>query len=595
MVRFMRWLAAMPASSWLGVVFASPTPARELHPRQAQTSFWYANIDHTSADVRGYAPDLDGDYVYEVYKAVAPGDGAGIQAAINAATNGTTRHGQWFASQPRVVYIPPGEYVVSETIFMNTDTILMGDATDPPVIKASSSFSRSGTLLNGQDPTTGISGELSFAVSLKNIILDTTDVPGDAPFVALYWGVAQAAHLQNVVIRMPPSVNGNGHSGIRMGRGSTLAVADVRIEGGQNGIWYNGHQQAVFRGVYFYQNTIGMLIDGGSTISLINPTFDTVGFGIMNTGGSPWIALVDAASKNSGVTLKTTSWPSYLIENLEKDTDSNIAEGPGDFVLPAQSHLAQFSYGNTVGRDPIYGPVSSDDADRPSALLTSSGRFPAISAPNYADVPVSEFLNVKDQNQNGGRRVLGDNTVDESEALNAILQLAADQGKIAYFPFGKYRVDSTLLIPVGSRIVGEGWATIVGHGSQFADASSPRPVVQVGNPGDVGVAQIQDMRFTISQPLPGAILVRWNMAGANPGDVAIWNSLITVGGTRGAAELTDTCRDASAPCRAAFLGMHLTESSSVFDGCRAGHGWKSVARTERLRVRCDASVSARPV
>lgn len=51
--------------------------------------------------------------------------------------------------------------------------------------------------------------------------------------MALYWGVAQAAHLQNVVIRMPPSVNGNGHSGIRMGRGSTLAVADVRIEGGQ--------------------------------------------------------------------------------------------------------------------------------------------------------------------------------------------------------------------------------------------------------------------------------------------------------------------------------------------------------------------------
>lgn len=28
------------------------------------------------------------------------------------------------------MYIPPGTYKVSETINMNTDTILMGDATD---------------------------------------------------------------------------------------------------------------------------------------------------------------------------------------------------------------------------------------------------------------------------------------------------------------------------------------------------------------------------------------------------------------------------------------------------------------------------------
>lgn len=28
------------------------------------------------------------------------------------------------------MYVPPGTYEISETIFMNTDTILMGDATD---------------------------------------------------------------------------------------------------------------------------------------------------------------------------------------------------------------------------------------------------------------------------------------------------------------------------------------------------------------------------------------------------------------------------------------------------------------------------------
>lgn len=118
------------------------------------------------------------------------------------------------------MYLPPGTYEVSKTIYMNTDTIIMGDATNvslerlvvdcwrkdviangneqPPVIRAASNFwSDDATLLSGsphfhpkyafvqltnnlvgQDPATGISGELSFTVGLKNIILDTTKIPG---------------------------------------------------------------------------------------------------------------------------------------------------------------------------------------------------------------------------------------------------------------------------------------------------------------------------------------------------------------------------------------------------------------------------------
>ena len=331
----------------------------------------------------------------------------------------------------------------------------------------------------------------------------------------------------------------------------------------QNGIWYNGHQQAVFKSVYFYQNTVGILIDGGNTISVINPTFDTVATGILNTGGSPFIALIDAKSINSGVTLKTTSWPSYVVENLSKDTlHTDVIQGPGTFTLPAQSYVAQLSYGNTVNRNPIYGDVTST-INRPAALAPG-GRYPAIPAPNYASNPVSDFLNIKDPAQNGGRQVLGDNTVDESATLNAILALAASTHKIAYFPFGKYRVDSTLFIPAGSRIVGEAWATITGHGAFFQNAQSPKPVVQVGNPGDVGVAQIQDMRFTVGDVLPGAIILQFHMAGASPGDVAIWNSLVTVGGTRGASPLTNACRDAANECKAAFLGMHFAKTSSVY-------------------------------
>ncbi|KAI1144258.1 glycoside hydrolase family 55 protein [Hypoxylon sp. FL0543] len=557
MVKFQLLAAALLGRASCSVI---PKDNETADLQKRATSFWYANMDHTG-QYRGYAPDLGSDYTYPVYMAVNPGDGAGIQNAINDAGNGDKRHGEWLASQPRVVYIPPGTYEVSQTIQMNTDTILMGDATNPPTIKAAAGFS--GTqLVSGQDPTTGESGELSFAVGLKNLILDTTSIPGGNAFTALWWGVAQAAQLQNVRIVMASSSNGNGHTGIQLGRGSTLGLADVRVERGQNGIWHNGHQQALYKGIYFYQNTVGMLINGGDTISIIGATFDTVGTGVRHDGGSPWIALIDATSKNSGVTFVTTGYPSFLIENLSKDTNSDIVQTRGSTALGAQSHVDNFSYGNTVGRNPVYG-ITTSSLNRPAALAPG-GKYPVTPAPNYANNPVSDFINVKDPSQNGGHTVLGDHSIDESGVLNQVLQYAADNNKIAYFPFGKYRVDDTLLIPKGSRIVGEAWATITGNGDKFKDSANPKPVVSVGNSGDVGIAQIQDMRFTVSDVLPGAIIVQFNIAGSAPGDVALWNSLVTVGGTLGASALANACGSASNECQAAFLGLHFTSSSSVY-------------------------------
>jgi hypothetical protein len=424
---------------------------------------------------------------------------------------------------------------------------------------------RNGVLFSGGDPTTNNRGELSFTVAIKNVIFDTTNIPGDAPFVALGWSVAQGSHLQNVVIRMPPAgSSGTGHSGIRMNRGSTLAVSDVRIEGGQNGIWFNGHQQAVFKSVHFYNNKVGFLIDGGSTINLVNPTFENVGTCVLNTGGYPFIGVVDADSKNSGVFLRTTTWPNYHIENLRRENSTgDIAQGPGNFVFPAQPHIPQLTYGNTVGANPIYGPVLFSLA-RPSALVSTAHKYLTIPAPNYANNPISDFLNIKDPAQNGGRSVRGDGTGDEAEVINAILQLAAQLNKIAYFPFGKYRVGSTIHVPPGSRIVGEAWSTIVAQGDFFKDPRNPRPVVQVGSPGDVGVAHISDMRITVGDVLPGAILMQFHMAGNQAGDVAVWNTLTTVGGTRGAKPLTDTCGDPANQCRAAFLGLHFARTSSVY-------------------------------
>lgn len=61
-----------------------------------------------------------------------------------------------------------------------------------------------------------------------------------------------------------------------------------------------------------------------------------------------------------------------------------------------------------------------------------------------------------------GISVKGDGSTDDSASLNAILADNAANGKVSYFPYGVYIVKRTLVVPPGSRIVGEAWPAISG-------------------------------------------------------------------------------------------------------------------------------------
>lgn len=104
----------------------------------------------------------------------------------------------------------------------------------------------------------------------------------------------------------------------------------------------------------------------------------------------------------------------------------------------------------------------------------------------------------------------------------------------------------------------------LGAGDRFKNPNSPQPVVKVGNPGDIGIAHISDMRISPAEPLPGAIMLEVNIAGANKGDVGIWNTQVMFGGTADTT-IKDVCTNQDTTnCRAAYLGVHLTPSSSVY-------------------------------
>jgi glucan 1,3-beta-glucosidase len=211
------------------------------------------------------------------------------------------------------------------------------------------------------------------------------------------------------------------------------------------------------------------------------------------------------------------------------------------------------------GSGPEFSKGSMVKVSRPKPLVNGTGFYYTVSPPTYAEYGPSRVVNIK---QIDKYPVAGDGAKDDTANIQAILNDAAAAGKVVYFPHGIYLLSDTLTIPPGSRLVGEVWSQLSASGSKFADPKSPRPMVKVGNPGDVGVAQMSDFLFTVAADLPGAVLVEVNMAGSKPGDVGFFNSHFRVGGARG-SKLFGACSRPET-CLGARLNAHLTPSSSSY-------------------------------
>ena len=534
------------------------------------TSYWLLEQDHTGYP-RGYAPEVS-NANYPVwrnvkdYSAVADGSGdqtAAIQNAINDDGSNGSRKGQGVTRYPAEVFLPGGTYQLGSTLDLRVGTVITGDPLNPPVLKASSNFNGA-TLINGYDSGNG-AAETSFMTLLRNVVIDTTALSADTTITALQWGVAQGSGLTNVQIKMPSS--STGHTGIEIKGGSTIAITDVQITGGKVGI-KNSNQQVNFKNIYFKYCTTAFQASGGHTALLQGATFDTVGYGIdMTSNGLGSLVLLDSKSTNSGTVVKFHDSSNdsgnrnsqIVIQNLVHDTANAIAVDSNNNVkLAAADKIDTWVWGNvTPGQ---YTTGTSITTSRPDVLL-SGGKFFTRAQPTYAEYAADQVVNVKAVS---GHTVKGDGYTNDVDSLNAILADNAANCKISYFPYGVYHVEDTLKIPVGSRIMGEAWAVISGAGDAFKDSSNPKPVVQVGQKGDVGVIEIQDMRFSVAEILPGAIIVEVNAAGTNPGDVAMWNTLVTVGGTAETSIKDDCNNQDTSKCMAAFLMLHLTDSSSAY-------------------------------
>ena len=213
----------------------------------------------------------------------------------------------------------------------------------------------------------------------------------------------------------------------------------------------------------------------------------------------------------------------------------------------------------------VQGPVQSPPI--PASLKALSGAIVDRAKPAYDNYLLSAFLSAK---SNG---CVGDGLVNDTVALQRLIS-NAKPGQVVYLDHGAYLISDTIFIPVGVKIMGEGWPLIMilGSSSVFSDMLNPRPAFRVGNPGDVGSVEMQDIIFETRGPAPGAIIVQWNIQEDAQASAGMWDVHWRIGGSDGTLLQLDSCRkDPAHPvttpdpnCIGAFLLLHITSTASLY-------------------------------
>ncbi|KAL1841729.1 hypothetical protein VTJ49DRAFT_6643 [Mycothermus thermophilus] len=555
-----------------------------------QAAYWMEDIKH-----QGIAPFSPADG-YEVFRNVkewgAKGDGVTDDtAAINAAISGGGRCGghscTGSTTTPAVVYFPPGTYLVSKPIVGFYYTNMIGDPTDMPVIKATSDFPRSAQALFDANPYLS-NGKLNFQSTntffrqVRNLVFDISNVPVTAN--AIHWPSSQATLIQNCVFKMSAQPE-DTHTGIFMEEGSGGTMADLVFYGGKYGARL-GNQQYTMRNLTFYgsDTAIKQFWNWGWTYKSLTVVNCRIGIDVSSTAvGS--VTLLDSLFLNVTKALitgrapgNTTGLGSLVVENVGYENVPIVLEtADGKPLLLGDPNGIVYDYGYIRGNTYApNGPLLVEGRElafsQPSHLK-SGGRYYERSKPNYEDVPASDFVSARDYG------AVGDGKADDTQALNTLFQDVAGTSSIVFLDAGYYNVKDTIIVPPRTRIVGEGLASVIlSVGEKFSDPNKPRPVVQIGRPGDTGFVEMSDIIVSTQGPTAGAIMIQYNLETPVSDDACsirsgqppsgLFDVHIRIGGFTGSnLQLAQCLKPPSQPsyvnpsCIAAHTGMHITPTA----------------------------------
>ena len=266
-------------------------------------------------------------------------------------------------------------------------------------------------------------------------------------------------------------------------------------------------QQWVFKGITFRGTKTGV-VAGGTNIVFLGCTFENGELGIDASGTAGSLTVVDSQGSNMHTLIRShessKAANSIVLDNVKNE---GATVKLGDNVALYGNVWSTWVHGNlyTPGNPKMeHDKGRTGPTNRAKALLSGKNFF-TQKHPTYQEYSADDVLNVKSVQ---GIPVYGDGVTDDTDSINMILSMYAGC-KVIYFPAGTYIVSNTVLVPSGSRIIGDAFATAIsGVGEEFMDENSPTTMIQVGYSGNVGVAQISDFIFTVADVLPGCKMVR---------------------------------------------------------------------------------------
>ncbi|KAK5101840.1 hypothetical protein LTS08_004299 [Lithohypha guttulata] len=521
---------------------------------------------------------------------------------------------------PALVYFPSGTYRVSGNLVMYYKTQIVGDAVNPPTFKVDANYKNdiglavfdSNIYIPDASGAQWHANQNNFFRQLRNVIIDMTEAPTFA--TGIHWQVAQATHLNNVRIRMrPKGFPGNEQQGIYAENGSGGFMSDIFIEGGKIGATLGAQQfttrnlqisnsataiQMVFDWVWLYTDlkitgcdvgldmssggfsnqAIGSVIVADSSIQATQGILTPYapGYSSPQSAGSLMLENVDFTGTPQAVAAAGgTASRTILAGNQKIDL---WAQGNA-WTTAAQSLNGQTfngttcSYGNTTEERRTAQEItiqrSLSPIERPAPLVDANGKWFSRSKPQYEDFSLSQISSAL------GSGLAGDGQTDDTVAMQNFLNSCSSSGNICYFDKGAYIITDTVNVPSNIRIVGELYSIIMGTGPNFQDVNNPRPMWRVGNRGDVGNVEIQDLMWETRGPTPGAVCMEWNVKAASPGSAGMWDAHFRIGSTAGTDLQQDRCIKTPeipvladdpkvAECTAAFLLLHITSDGNGY-------------------------------
>ncbi|KAI1115122.1 glycoside hydrolase family 55 protein [Nemania sp. NC0429] len=572
---------------------AAPGSTLQRRDDAVGSQYWFSTIKRQG--VAAFASDP----AYKVYRNVkdygAKGDGTTDDTdAINKAiTDGPGRCIDKCDSRtthPAIVFFPSGTYLVKKPIVQTYYTQFVGDAHNLPTIKGSADFVGMGVIdanpydygTNQDPPPNWYINQNNFFRQIRNFVIDMTDMPtglGKAT-AGIHWQVAQATSLQNIVFNMSPASADNYQKGLFIENGSGGFMTDLTFNGGGIGADI-GSQQYTTRNLTFNNcNTAihmiwdwvwlmqGVTINGGQVgINMTSDDYETIKVGSL--------LLLDSTFSNVPVGISTLYKPdteytnnTLILDNVDMSKGVPVAiqyARDGTSLLEGNKVIGGWvqgrDYSNTAGKAI---QKAQDKIKKPDALLASDGKIFTRSKPQYENVASSGFISVKSAG------AVGDGTADDTAAIQKVFN-NVKEGQVVYFDHGAYVISDTIHVPKNIKITGEMWPLLMATGKKFADPSKPVAVFEVGKPGDVGNVEMSDLVIETKGPLPGAILMQWNLAGSENGAAGLWDVHFRVGGTAGTGLQSDTCRKnpnvttaVDDKCKGTFLMLHLTQTASAY-------------------------------